>query len=156
MIWYNLENHLHWISLLTLKSNKGHIVWPQAVSRSTKNSENMFFKYNQTDSFSLLLKDGSFDPIQRWRSHLSFSIRPHFPTPFQLNLKRLLDSNYLLNFIFQAMLGSVGTEPKKKKILNLGFQCAKTLLHFATPMIILSLVGFVAFFARWDKNRKMT
>ena len=88
MIGYNLENHLHWISLLTLKSNKGHIVWPQAVSRSTKNSENMFFKYNQTDSFSLLLKDGSFDPIQRWRSHLSYSIRPHFPTPFQLNLKK--------------------------------------------------------------------
>jgi len=50
------------------------------------------------------------------------------------------------------MLGSVGTEPKKKKILNLGFQCAKTLLHFATPMIILSLVGFVAFFARPDST----
>ena len=77
----------------------------------------MFFKYNQTDSFSPLLKDGSFDPIQRWMSHLSYSIRPLFPTPFQLNLKRLLDSNYRITFKLDnsghAGIGRDGAEEEK-------------------------------------------
>ena len=46
------------------------------------------------------------------------------------------------------MLNSSGNEPKKKKILNLSFQCAKTLLNFAVPAVIFSIFGFGAFFAR--------
>ena len=43
---------------------------------------------------------------------------------------------------------ATGHEPKKKRMLNISFQLARTIIYYAVPLILISLGALASFFVR--------
>ena len=43
---------------------------------------------------------------------------------------------------------ATGNEPKKKRMLNISFQLARTIIYYAVPLILVSLGALATFFIR--------